>query len=106
MPFQKGISGNPAGRPVGTGKAGQLRSLLEPFAPDLIQKLVKMALDGDMVAMRLCMERLIAPLPVVQQLSEPPMNIPPSDGLQRLADKLAVWGTSSRNIVPIDKTIR
>lgn len=60
MPFQKGKSGNPAGRPKGIqDKRVALRALLEPHAEALIEKAVAMALEGDSTALRLCIERLV-----------------------------------------------
>lgn len=61
--FTRGASGNPDGRPKGiTDKRVALRSLLEPHAPKLIQKLVASALKGDIAALRICLDRLIPPL--------------------------------------------
>ena len=61
--FTKGRSGNPNGRPVGIqDKRVALRSLLDPHAPKLIQKVVAKALKGDIAALRICMDRLVAPL--------------------------------------------
>ena len=62
MGWQKGHSGNPRGRPPGTGKAAELRELLEPRAPELVQKAIDMALDGDVKALQLCISRLIPEL--------------------------------------------
>lgn len=58
MPWEKGKSGNPAGRPRGSENQA-LRSLLMPHAPALIEKAVNLALDGDRVALRLCLERIL-----------------------------------------------
>lgn len=58
--FEKGQSGNPAGRKPGIAdKRTSLRKLLEPHAEKLIEKAVEMALNGDPHALRLCLERLI-----------------------------------------------
>ncbi len=58
--FQKGQSGNPAGRRPGTQtRITRLRALFEPHAEELVLKAVEMAKNGDGAAMRLCLERLI-----------------------------------------------
>ncbi|CAJ0691643.1 hypothetical protein KXR69_16090 [Ralstonia holmesii] len=52
MAFQKGQSGNPAGKPKGAkDKRTALRELLQPHAEQLVQKAVKLALDGDTTAL-------------------------------------------------------
>jgi hypothetical protein len=58
--FEKGMSGNPAGRPAGSRNAATLacEALLEGQAEVLTQKAVDMALAGDTVALKLCLERI------------------------------------------------
>lgn len=64
--FTKGQSGNPAGRPIGSkNKSTQFKELLEEDLPALVSALRNRALDGDMNAMRLLLERLV---PKVQTL--------------------------------------
>lgn len=64
--FTKGQSGNPAGRPVGSkNKCTQFRELLEDDLPALVSVLRDKALDGDMNAMRLLLERLVPKVQVV-----------------------------------------
>ncbi len=60
--FKPGESGNPRGRPKGTGNAAKLRALLQPHAKDLVKRAVELALEGDVTALRLCLERLVPPV--------------------------------------------
>lgn len=58
--FQKGQSGNPSGKKPGTlNKRTQLIRLLEDNAENLLSKLVELALDGDVQALRFCLERFL-----------------------------------------------
>ena len=64
--FTKGQSGNPAGRPVGSkNKCTQFRELLEDDLSALVSVLRDKALEGDMNAMRLLLERLVPKVQVV-----------------------------------------
>lgn len=62
-PFKKGQSGNPAGKAPGTrNKATRaVQTLLDGEAEALTRKCVEMALEGDSVALRICMDRLCPP---------------------------------------------
>ena len=60
MTFKAGQSGNPARRPPGIeDKRTKLRKLLEPHSEALVAKAVEMALEGDVAAMRLVLERIV-----------------------------------------------
>src|SRR2546425_13185526 len=79
MSFQKGESGNPAGRPAGIrDKRTAMRDLLVPHAEELVTKVVELALAGDSTALRICIDRLIPPA----KAKGDPVNLPPpSDSL-------------------------
>lgn len=72
MKFQPGHSGNPAGRPKGAlNKQSKMATLLESRSEDIINKMIDLALEGDTVALRLCIERLLPkaqPTPVTVEL--------------------------------------
>lgn len=62
-PFAKGQSGNPAGKPRGAKSRATLlaEQLFDGEAAALARKAVAMALAGDAAALRLCLDRIIAP---------------------------------------------
>jgi hypothetical protein len=63
-PFKRGTSGNPNGRPKGHRNRVTMAMeelLLDGEAEGLTPKVIERALEGDMVAMRLCLERVLPP---------------------------------------------
>lgn len=63
MTFKKGESGNPDGRPFGSRNKTTLAALalIEDEGEKLTRKAVELALNGDLQALKLCMERLAPP---------------------------------------------
>jgi hypothetical protein len=78
-PFKAGQSGNPAGKAKGTRNAATvaMEALLDGQAEALTQKVINMALEGDITALRLCLDRVLPARkdrPVTFTL--PPINTP------------------------------
>jgi hypothetical protein len=63
MTFLPGQSGNPAGRPRGARnkKSIALEALLDAESEAVIQKVIGLAKMGDDLAIRLCVDRMLAP---------------------------------------------
>ena len=80
-PFTKGASGNPAGKRPGTRNRATLAAevLLDGEAETLTRKAIELAKQGDITALRLCLDRVLPPrrerpvqfrLPVLQNASD------------------------------------
>jgi Family of unknown function (DUF5681) len=74
-PCEKGRSGNPAGRPPGTGKRATqtMQLLLDGEAQALTSKAVELALDGNTMALRMCLDRIGPP----RRERAVPIKLPP-----------------------------
>ena len=64
--WQPGQSGNPDGRPPGTGEVARLRTSIAQKLPDILAKLTELAMAGDVQAARLLIERVLPPVKAVE----------------------------------------
>ena len=62
-PFEPGQSGNPSGRPKGSRNKARLavETLLDGEAEVITRKVIELAKKGDLVAIRLCLDRIAPP---------------------------------------------
>ena len=100
--FRKGKSGNPRGRQRGSKNAITLaaQTLLDGQAEALTQKCVALALEGDVAALRLALERILPPRrdrPVMLAL---PAMKKTSDAVSAMGRLLA--SVSDGSITPIE----
>ena len=97
-PFAKGQSGNPAGRRRGCrNKATRAaEAYLDGEAETLARKAVELALAGNPLAMRLCLERTIAP----RRERPEPVALPPLRNTADLAPAMgAVAAAVARGLI-------
>ena len=63
MPYEKGQSGNPAGRPLGARNRATIvvETLLQGQVEPMTRVAMDLALGGDMAALRMCLDRVAPP---------------------------------------------
>ena len=77
--WQKGQSGNPKGKPAGSGELQRLRASIAGDVPDILTGLVNAAKGGDVQAARLILERVLPPVKPIEQAVE--LQLPDGDTL-------------------------
>lgn len=96
-PFKPGESGNPRGRTPGARCKATMAAqmLLDGEAEALTRKCVELALEGDLTALRLCLERIVPP----RKESPVKLKFPPLESTADLTEAmsaiLAAVGTGS-----------
>jgi len=76
MKFQKGQSGNPAGRKPGLSKIGKIRQGLEAHLPEILEALTAQAKAGDPQAAKLLLDRVLPSLKPETRQSTPASTDP------------------------------
>ena len=71
--YLPGQSGNPSGRPKGTGSVAKLREAIQEEMPEIIDTVVSAAKAGDISAAKILIDKVIPTLK--------PVNSPRIDGL-------------------------
>ena len=69
--FLPGQSGNPNGRPKGTGTIAKLREAIQEEIPEIIDTLVSAAKSGDVSAAKILIDRVVPTMKPVSVVSTP-----------------------------------
>lgn len=85
-PFKPGQSGNPAGKPPGTKNRATVlaQALFDGEAETLTRKIIELAKNGDMQALKVCVDRLCPPMKA--QAAPVQVEIPKTDNISDIAN--------------------
>ena len=82
-PWKPGESGNPKGRPKGSGLTGELRKAIADHATDIVAALVERALAGDVSAARALLDRVVP----AYKAEAAPVQVPGLGAAESLAER-------------------
>jgi hypothetical protein len=105
MQWQKGQSGNPAGRPKGSRNRSTLlvEAMLDGEAEAVIQAVIDKAKEGDTMAQRLCLDRMAPRLRARE--SVPAFELPPLNSVADMMPALAGGELSAGEAGKLSKLI-
>ena len=91
--WRKGASGNPTGRPKGSRNQAtrMAEALLDAASAMLTKKAIELAMDGDGIALRFCLARILAP----RRFAPVELDLPPLDTHRDLSLALAAIGQAT-----------
>ena len=95
--WKAGESGNPAGRKPGTGEVAAIRAAIAVRVPELLAAMMTKALEGDIGAARLLLERAIAPLKAIEQAVAVEL---PNDGTLTAKATAVLSATAAGDLAP------
>lgn len=94
--WKPGESGNPAGRAPGTGEVAKIRAAISERVPELLAAMMARALDGDVGAARLLLERAVAPL----KATDPPQALALPDGTLTAQGRAVLASVAAGELAP------
>lgn len=94
--WKPGQSGNPKGRPPGTSDVQKLRAAIADKVPGILDAMLARALDGDVGAARVLLERTVPPLKAV----EPPQPLTLPDGSLTEQGRAILAAVASAELAP------
>ena len=111
MLFQKGQSGNPAGRRPGSRNKQTIAAekLFAEDSEELIRVAIKLAKEGDIAALRLCLDRICAPQrhrPVSFDLPQLAMAADAVGAMSALVEGIAAGELSAPEAAGLAKVIQ
>ena len=94
--WRAGQSGNPRGRRPGSGEVAKLRAAIAEHVPTILERLVAAALQGDVSAARLLLERVCPPLKATEEAA--PLALP--DGTLTEQGRAVLGAVAAGDLAP------